>query len=426
MSRASLRTEHHRSLRLNTLLAAALAAAAGCGDDPAPERSALERVAVPGDDLGVLEELAHVGYVDHAEVDENTTSGVVLCDDQRAWAGYNLVTSIPDSRATLFDMQGRVLRTWTDPEVADTRWSRAEVLENGDVLCLSPKEDFLSRQSWDGRILWRLPLNVHHDAIEIPGGELLVLTRRFRVIPQIDPVRQCVDNLLTLVSGDGRVLEEHSLYDILSATPEILAVKTPAGIADLPPGYNVDPIHANTVHWLSRPELFELNPLFAPGNILVTLRYLDSIAVIDFKEGRCLWAWGAGELEGPHDASLLDNGHILLLDNGYGERGYSRVVELDPRERRIVWEYRAPNPRDFFTSGRGTVQALPNGDVLVGSSNSGEAFEITRAGQVVWRYLNPFVDAQGARGVIRIQRYEPAFIERFLKSEGSAEKPGGG
>jgi hypothetical protein len=393
---------------------------AACGPSPDKEpdlagSSAADRVAVPGDDLGILEELAHVGYVDRGAPDGSVDSGVVLLDPARVSPGYSLVTSIPDSRATLVDLEGKVLRVWTDPELEDTRWSRAELLANGDVLCLSPKEDFLERQSWDGRVLWRLPLNVHHDATELPDGRLLVLTRRFRVIPEIDPARQCVDNLLTVVSSDGRVLEELSLYDVLQASPGILPVRAPRGIEDLPAEYNIDPMHANTVQWLSDPALVTVNPLLAPGNVLVTIRYLDSVALIDWKARRALWAWGAGELEGPHDASVLPDGHILLLDNGYEPRGFSRVVELDPLQGRIVWEYRAPEPRDFYSSGRGTVQGLPNGNVLVGNSNSGEAFEITRAGEVVWRYLNPHVDADGARGVIRIERYDPGRIERYLR-----------
>jgi len=62
------------------------------------------------------------------------------------------------------------------------------------------------------------------------------------------------------------------------------------------------------------------------------------------------------------------------------------------------------------------VQALANGDVLVGNSNSGEAFEITRAGKIVWRYLNPLRDEKGARGVIRAERYEVERLRPFLES----------
>ncbi len=391
----------------------------GCNEeaatpDPATKRlSDAERMAVPGDDLTILEDLAQVGYVDYAAPDSEVGAGVVL-SDERAAPGYNLVTSIPDSKATLFDMGGRVLRTWTDPDFADARWTRVEILEDGDVVSLSPKVDYLLRTSWDGVIRWRLPLNVHHDSDATPNGEFLVLTRKFRQIPELNTERQCVDNFLTLVSADGRVLEERSLYDAIQSSG-ILNVQEPEDVDKLPPSYNIDPIHANTVEWFDRPELAEKNPLFATTNVLVTLRYLDSIAIFDWKTAKIIWAWGDGELEGPHDATLLESGNILLLDNGYEDRAYSRIVEVDPLTRQIVWQWRAPEPSDFYTSGRGTVQRLPNDNILIGNSNSGEAFEITRAGEMVWRYLNPFVDEEGARGVIRIQRYEPAFIEPFLR-----------
>jgi len=113
----------------------------GGAQTPAP----LDRVAVPPtDDLSTLEDLAHVGYVDFGAPDAETRSGVVLGNERELAApGYTLITSLPNSRATLIDMDGNVLRAWEDPEIADTRWSRAEVLRNGDVLCVAPKADFL-------------------------------------------------------------------------------------------------------------------------------------------------------------------------------------------------------------------------------------------------------------------------------------------
>jgi outer membrane protein assembly factor BamB len=89
-------------------------------------------------------------------------------------------------------------------------------------------------------------------------------------------------------------------------------------------------------------------------------------------------------------------------------------VHVDPPAGAIVWQYRAGEPRDFHTSGRGTVQALANGNVLVGNSNSGEAFELDAGGRIVWRYLNPLRDEKGARGVLRVERYPAAAVERWL------------
>jgi hypothetical protein len=414
LSAILLRMQARTPGSLLPVILAALAAA--CGDGGAGgEQPVLQHGAVPpSEDLSVLDELAALGYVDFAELDAAKGSGVVLNERAAAGSGYTLVTSLPHSRAMLIDMDGAEVRAWEDPELVDTRWSRVRLLANGDVMCIASKADMLTRLTFAGELVWRLSLEVHHDGVELPDGRLLVLTRSFRTIPEIDTARRCVDNHLAFVSADGKLLEEHSLYDILTAEPQLLRVERPAGLEDLPVGYNIDPMHANTVQWLSSPEVAEANPLFQPGRVLVTIRYLDAIALLDLAEGRCVWTWGRGMLEGPHDAQVLADGRVLVLDNGYDARGWSRVVLLDPLSGEIVWQYRAAEPREFHTSGRGTVQALANGNVLVGNSNSGEAFEVDRDGRLVWRYLNPLRDEKGARGVIRVERYPAAVVEPWL------------
>lgn len=113
---------------------------------------------------------------------------------------------------------------------------------------------------------------------------------------------------------------------------------------------------------------------------------------------------------------------MMVCDNGNEERGWSRIVELDPRSGEIVWEYRAPNPSDFFSPGRGTAQRLPNDNVLVGYSSAGEAFEVTRQGRVVWRFLSPQLNRAGNRLAIRIKRYETDLVESILRRVGAPER----
>ena len=115
-----------------------------------------------------------------------------------------------------------------------------------------------------------------------------------------------------------------------------------------------------------------------------------------------------------HTFALLPSGNILLFDNGHAGRGYSRIVEMDPRTEEIVWEYKATPPESFFSPARGTAQLLSNGNVFVGYSNGGEAFEVTRAGRRVWSYLNPHRH-EGLRGSIRAQRYESELVERIIR-----------
>jgi hypothetical protein len=386
----------------------------GCGSESAPaDETARRQGAVPPtEELATLDALAHLGYVDVAEVDGERAAGVVLADPSRADGGYTLVTSLTSASAVLVDRLGREVAGWKEGS-REARWARVRLLANGDLLCVSPKPDALTRRRFDGTLVWRLPMEAHHDAIELPDGRLLALTRAFRSIPAIDPEHRSVDNHLAIVSADGRLLEEHSLYDLLQAEPRLTTVRRPPGLEDLPSGYSIDPIHANTVfHLAASPSAGHAE--FRPGRVLVTLRYLDAVALFDLDEQRCVWLWGPGLLQGPHDGSILPNGHVLVLDNGRDERGWSRIVEYDPQRDELVWEYRAEPPERFHTSGRGTVQALSNGNILIGNSNSGEAFEVERGGELVWRYLNPWTDDSGARGVIRVERLTRERVEPFL------------
>jgi hypothetical protein len=368
----------------------------------------------PTEDLALLDSLAHLGYVDYAEPDSERATGVVLRDPARADPGYTLVTSLTQASALLVGPDGREVRRWSEGAGPEARWARVRLLRNGDLLCVSPRPDALTRRTFAGELVWRLPLEAHHDGIELPDGRLLLLTRSFRSIPDISTVHRSVDNHLTLVSAEGRLLAEHSLYDLLAAEPRLLVVRRPPGLERLPPENNIDPIHANTVFVLARELPPDAHPEFRPGRVLVTLRYLDSVALLDLDEGRCVWAFGQGLLEGPHDGSVLADGRVLVLDNGSEARGWSRLVEIDPVRGVLTWEYRAEPPGRFHTTGRGTAQALANGNVLVGNSNSGEAFEVTRGGELVWRFLNPLTDAAGARDVLRVERYPTEFVETLL------------
>ena len=211
---------------------------------------------------------------------------------------------------------------------------------------------------------------------------------------------------MLLLDPDGRVIEERSLYDALaSAAGKIrflgIRPRKQWGV------YQLDLIHANTIEWMHHEHLVARSPLYAPGNVLVTLRHQNLVAIIDWEDNRVIWAWGRGDLVGPHDGTVLPNGNILIFDNG-GRRGWSRVIELDPMREEVTWEYRAPNPADFFTAGRGGTERLPNGNTLITNSNSGQAFEVSPEGEVVWRFMNPHLTPDGKRLVFRRMSWYPA------------------
>ena len=61
---------------------------------------------------------------------------------------------------------------------------------------------------------------------------------------------------------------------------------------------------------------------------------------------------GPGNISHQHHPTMLDNGHILLFDNGSHHTRpvpYSRVIEVDSATNQIKWEYKADPPFSFFS-----------------------------------------------------------------------------
>lgn len=443
------------SPRLAGLLVA-LAAATACAEEPAgappaPARPPERRPAPPAPDLSAL------GYVDFAAVPgDDGRGGATLLDAARSAPGYTLYVSIPFARAALVDAAGAELASWSDPDAR--HWLRCELLPDGDLLVLGthapagggPPSAHVARLAFDGAERWRVELPAHHDVEWTSRGEVLVLSQARR---EVDPALgwpAVHDNVVVRLAGDGRTIDSRSLGDVLGmdrrlpdlsavaeleglpaadrdafasalaeveawrAAEELAGAKRAAVEPDAGAWRPVDLLHANAVAWIERPDLAARGPGWAEGSALVTLRHQDEVALFRWDTGELLWRFGRGVLQGPHEASLTAAGNVLVLDNGIRGRGHSRVVEIDPETDAIVWSWSAPEPERFYCATRGTCQELANGNVLVCDSERGEAFEVARSGEVVWRFVAPERDEAGRRGAIRARRYPPSAVEPFL------------
>jgi hypothetical protein len=167
-----------------------------------------------------------------------------------------------------------------------------------------------------------------------------------------------------------------------------------------------DVLHTNSVKVL-RPELQSQFPGFKAGQVLISIRHLDVVAVLDLDARKVVWAargpWGA-----QHDAQFLPNGHLLIFDN-YGDPQGSRVLEYDPRTQALPWLYPGRGGCSFFTRARGLAQRLPNGNTLIANSEDGRLFEVTYGGDVVWTFF-------AGRFVSTARRYAPDKVQ-FLKGD---------
>lgn len=386
-------------------------------------------------DVDALRSLPYVGFTSKKAGAEG--SGVVLNDANLAYPGYNLYTSWRLCRADLIDMDGRVLHSWQ--ESGCRQWGHVELTPEGDLLITGTaadeetasreeilKKSYLLKMTWDGAVAWKVSLAANHDVEVTPRRQILTLSQNaWRRIPEIHPEVEVNDHSLVLLSEEGDVIESASLYDLLTTSPEVFTFRK-VPVNKRPSGTQVPLEHPNSVEWMHYPQLVGKHPIYALNNVLVSLRNQDSIFVIDWDAKKLIWAWGKGEISGQHDAQVLENGHILLFDNGLVHKA-SRAVEMDPMTRKIVWEYKAPDPGSFFSPARGSVQRLANGNTLISNSDNGEAFEVTREGKVVWRFLSPHLNEKGERAtIVRMIRFDKPALERHLARSGGADKAGDG
>jgi hypothetical protein len=134
------------------------------------------------------------------------------------------------------------------------------------------------------------------------------------------------------------------------------------------------------------------------------------VAIVDPDRPAVVWRWGKQRIDHPHNPTLLPNGHLLVFDNG-PRRKWSRVIEVAPATGKIVWTYHGDPRESFFSQVRGSLQALSNGNVLITESTKGRVFEVTREGEIVWKFWNPDQTDDGVRRQIyRMQRYESDWL----------------
>lgn len=382
------------------VLVALLAAAAAC--DRGETDSAAAGDLSPAD-RARLEALGYEPWV--AESAAPAELGVVVHDRSRTDDGFVLFANRGDCSAVLIDRDGRVLHRWEAPRPARGYWSDTRLLRDGTLVVAGAgsfssahqqRDRYVRGLAWDSSVVWDAGFPGHHDIELLPDGNLLMLSSEVRRIDLDGRPLTILDDEIVLTDPSGRRLQTHSLHDAFRATPGLVLQRVNRRQINVGGTQGTDLFHTNSVDRVDLPALAGSHPVYTAGNILFSSRHQDLVAVLDPGAGHLVWQWGPGIIEGQHSARWLANGNVLLFDNGLVRR-WSRVLEVDPRTDTIVWEYPGERDHRFFTAGGGAAQRLPGGNTLVTVTAQGELFEVTPAGEVVWRFVNPTGDPQKKR-----------------------------
>ena len=366
------------------------------------------------DELSRLQALGYVEWSDVTPADAGA-NGAALLRPGLAAPGASLFVLYRTPRARLIDAAGNRIHEWAGSEPHEY-WHHVELTPEGDLIVVA-KHAALLRLDWASGVKWRHAMNVHHDVALDAQGRIYALSAEVVQHPWERRTVPIIAETIAVLAPDGRLLRTIPLHPMFA---HLIPQRRLASIAQrsrglrywlrtlrgqlLPEGGGTDVYHANSLEILDR----DVPGLGSRGNALVSIRELDLVAVVDLDAQRVVWSWGPGVLEGQHQPSLTPDGTLLVFDNGV-KRRWSRVIEVDPASRRILWEYSGDPPHSLFSKGMGGAQKLANGNVLVTESDRARAIEVSRAGEAVWTWYNPERDPTGQRRrvIYRLTRLAP-------------------
>jgi Arylsulfotransferase (ASST) len=322
----------------------------------------------------------------------NRPLGLVYRDKAKSFGGYTLYSPVRGHHADLLDCEGRVVHQWHHPEgIQHLKW-----LPNGRLLVqtLPPESSeglentggltgALLELDQDSHVVWEYrDLYMHHDYQRLDNGNTLVI--RWSKLPAEVSARvqggHIADDDPDWMWGDvvreidpaGEVVREWRSWDHLSTDHHIKC----------PLESRKEWTHLNSI---------ELTPT---GDWLMSFRLTSTIAIVDGSTGDVRWRWGPGVLSHQHHATWLDNGHILLFDNGCHRLDgptFSQVLEVDPITNQVAWSYKAESIMAFYSFMVSGCQRLPNGNTFITEGATGRLFEVTPEGETVWEYVSPWM-----------------------------------
>jgi len=367
--------------------------------------------------------------------------GVTKHDESKAYEGYTLFCQTgfepreQDGQPNpiyLIDMAGRIVHQWI---VRTSVQSYCRLLQDGNLIY--PTHDRsevtggtcgLRELDPAGNVVWYYRCRTDHDFQILENGNLLINTITDNMCPALGPELKRHPYLIE-VRRDKTLVWEWRGQEHLDELRELLSPPQWRHVMDRAHGqFAFDWAHNNTCQVIGPNATWEKEKaaggagIFKPGNIFISYRSNDVIAVIDRPTGRIVWAWGPGEIDGQHKPHMLASGNVLIFDNGT-LRGYSRVIELDPLAGRIEWEYIGSPKESFHSRAISGAQRLPNGNTLICDGQKSRLFEVTPDKEIVWEFKNPYELPRKWVSIYRCLRYSPQYVRPLLETIKASKPP---
>jgi hypothetical protein len=334
--------------------------------------------------------------------------GITHFNNERATNGVTLFTPLLQKKTYLIGMRGEVLHQWNLEAVPG---NYSYLLQNGNLLVAIKTDagpDFhagggkIQELDWNGNIVWEYTDDFqHHDFRRCKNGntiylgwELLTEEYATRVrggefgLTQTDGIW---GDYIREVDLEGKTVWEWHMCE------NIEIEKYP----NAPMSGRREWAHPNSLMPLST------------GNIMVSWRHNNLIAVINKETGKFDFEWCGSELGHPHDFQVLENGNYMVFINQTRTPGGggSKVLEFDPKTKQSVWEYVGYPSYTFSSPFISGAQRFKSGNTLICEGMWGRIFEVTPDHEIVWEYISPYFTPQNGKdpfnnNIFRAYRYD--------------------
>lgn len=283
--------------------------------------------------------------------------------------------------------EGGPENTNPDPPSADLTHG-FDILTDGSVIYKSDARGGLQKLDSCGRPVWRTDGGYHHS-VTADDSQATVWGLRTDDFER-DPAEG--EKIVQVAIGDGSIVREFSMADIIAANPEIDILELRRKHENVPdkngranPGrWLPDPFHANDVDPLPR-NLADRFPMFAAGDLLISARDLNLVFVVDPGTLAVKW-WRIGDTIRQHDPDWTANGRLSVYNNRM-TRARSEIVEIDPS---TLVKTIAVNGDDigFYARVGGKHQLMPGGNWLISNSWQGNVVEVSPDHQLALEFAS--------------------------------------
>lgn len=172
--------------------------------------------------------LENMGYLGETSKGEKR-SGVVHLDAEKFYGAPSFLLSNHEPGALLIDIHGEVLHRWKyetkkafpdyepPPEIEGqwrNPWPNAHLMENGDVIAIFRGAGAIKVDK-DSRFIWKYSDITHHDLAAAENGNIFLATRKASVIPEIPGTEPTLEDFITVLGPDGKLIKRISILDCI-------------------------------------------------------------------------------------------------------------------------------------------------------------------------------------------------------------------